>query len=114
MSDGKRLFDYDPDTKTTTWFIPTDDGFQLYTEQDVSDIIEANKAKQSAGADYYKRKSSEGEYWRVASIPNIFVLKFLDDHGVNVYGDQDHVKATMRLLDSSDYRFLKTTDRTIV
>lgn len=104
----RRLLDYDPDTKTRQWFIDKgDEGFQIYTEQDVADVIEANKAKQNT-PDW--DKTGEGDHL-YASIPNIFVLKFLDKYGVNVYGDKDHLAATFRLLDNPDYRWLKTTEK---
>ena len=104
----RRLLDYDPETKTRQWYIDQGgDNFQIYTEQDVADVIELNKAMQNTpDAD----KTGEGDHL-YAKIPNIFVLKFLDDHGVNVYGDKDHVAATFRLLDNPDYRWLKTTEK---
>lgn len=104
MSD-RRLFSYDAATKTRTWYEDTPTGFELYTEQDVSEIIEQNKSKH---ADPDALRTKDGD-WIYAHIPNVFVLKFLDDYGVNVYGDGEHVKATMRLLNNPDYRFLKTT-----
>jgi hypothetical protein len=106
--DGWRWFDSDPDTKTTQWFRPeADGGYSIYTEQDVGSIVEHNKAKQSMGDGHV---TGMGD-WLYASIPNIFVLKFLDEHGVNVYGDKEHIARTFDLLNQPEYRWLKNTDK---
>ena len=109
---NKRLFSYDADTKTKTWFVDGEDNkFHLYTEQDCHDIIEMNKAKQ-LDAGYAKRKSQEGDYWRVASIPNTIQLKWLNDDGINIY-DKDHWPAVKKKLNSNEWKWLKTYDGSI-
>lgn len=112
MSD-KRLFSYDPDTKTKTWYVDNPgDGFQLYTEQDVTDIIELNKAKQ-LDPGYAKLKSKEhGDYWRVASIPNTIQLKWRTEDGIDIY-NPDHWPAVKKKLNSNEWRWLKTYDGSI-
>jgi hypothetical protein len=63
----KRLFDYDPVTKTKTIFHASDDGetFHLETLQDVEDIVESNKASYAATDE----RARWGDIARVASIP---------------------------------------------
>ena len=65
----KRLFDYDPVTKTRQIFTsnPEDGGdFSIHTEQDVTDIVEDNKAMFNQ---FDERSRWKGEWHRVGSIP---------------------------------------------
>jgi hypothetical protein len=47
---SKRLFDHDPLTGVTEWFHydESNDSFTIQTEQDVTEIVEANKRSQNA------------------------------------------------------------------
>jgi len=103
---AKRLFDFDPETGIRIDFEDTDDGFQLHYSQDAEPIIEENKRKQAAGRDYYAR---DDDMWRVASIPILIQYKWLTEHGVDVM-NQDHWPKVRQLLNSSDYRYLKTAE----
>lgn len=76
----------------------------LRHEQDATPITEANKASQSAGRQAW---GTDKEMWRVASIPNVVVIKWLNDHGVNFY-DDNHWPKVKRLLNSSEYAWLRT------
>jgi hypothetical protein len=103
----RRPFKRDPERGISIDFEPTEDGgFQLIYSQDVEPILEANKAKQSAGRDYYAR---DKDMWRVASIPILIQYKWLIEHGVDVH-KEDHWPGVKRLLNSSDYRYLKTAE----
>ena len=105
---SKRLFGYDPDTATTKWFIDgPGESFQIYTEADVEPIVEMNKAKQRAGRDYYAR---DPDMWKVASVPNILLLKWAEEDGIpphQVYSDE-FAERIMRRLKSNEFRDLKT------
>jgi len=107
---SKRVLDYDPTSGITTYFDydPHNDTTLIYHEQDVTPILEMNKAMANDG-DIWKEgvKNSWAHY---AQIPNIVVQKWLNEHGVNLY-DKNHQKAVFRLLNDPEYRYLKTTTK---
>jgi hypothetical protein len=103
---SKRLFDYSPDTGITEWFHDTPDGFAISYEQDAEPIVELNKAKQAAGRSYY---ANDPDMWRVASIPIVIQYKWITEHGIDLM-NRDHWPAVRRLLNSSEYRYLKTAE----
>ena len=94
MSDLKFSYDYDE----------TEDRLTLKHEQDVSDILEQNKAAANA------KSSSDkwGEFERVASIPATVVMEWMNE-GINVMAptaeDQRRIK---QKLNSNEYAFLRT------
>jgi len=102
----KRLFDYDPETGMRIDFEDTAEGFNLHYSQDAAPILEENKKKQSAGRAYY---AQDKEMWRVASIPIGVQYKWLTEHGIDVM-NQDHWPKVRQLLNSSEYRYLKTAE----
>jgi hypothetical protein len=73
---------------------------------DEQPLLDSNAAKRSAGRDYY---AADNEMWRVASIPISVQYEWLTKHGVDL-GKDEHWPAVKRLLNSSDYRYLKTAD----
>lgn len=103
---SRRLFKRDPDRRLNIWWEPTDDGFLLRYEQDVEPILDLNKAKQSAGREYYAR---DKDLWRVASIPVVVQMEWMTKFGVDVL-DDDHWPRVQKLLNSNEYRYLKTAD----
>lgn len=98
----ERLLDYDPATGVKTWFRhdPFEDRDIIRREQDVTPIIEANKRAQNEAT------GSMGEGTLVASIPTNIQYEWLQKYGVKMW-DQNHLPAVKRLLNSSDYRYLK-------
>ena len=102
----KQLFDYDPETGVREIFVPTDDGFQIRTEQDCEPILDLNKAKRSMGKEYY---AADPDMWKVAEIPIVVQMKWLCEHGVDIY-NRDHWPAVKRLLNSNEWRYLKTAE----
>ena len=103
----KRLFDHDPETGIRTVYEDLGgDKFALHYEQDVEPILEENKKKQSAGRDYYAR---DKDMWRVASIPIGVQYKWLIEHGVDIM-NQDHWPKVRQLLNSNEYRYLRTAE----
>jgi hypothetical protein len=104
---SKRLFDYDPETGIRIDFEDTGgDSFALHYSQDAEPILEENKLKQSAGRDYY---AHDKDMWRVASIPILVQYKWMTEHGVDIM-NKDHWPKVRQLLNSSDYRYLKTAE----
>lgn len=103
---SRRLFKSDPDRRLNIWWESTDDGFLLRYEQDVEPILDLNKAKQSAGREYYAR---DKDLWRVASIPVVVQMEWMTKFGVDVL-DEEHWPRVQKLLNSNEYRYLKTAD----
>ena len=95
------LLDYDALTGMREWISTDTDGnsFIRY-EQDVSPILDANKASQAEGFD--KRSNM----WHAANIPAGTIVEWMEKYGVNFY-NPDHKPAVMRLLNDIDYRYLR-------
>lgn len=69
--------------------------------RDASSIIDANKRGQIDTLN-----TRMGEMEKAASIPTAIIYEWIRDHGVNLY-NPDHQEGVKRLLNSSDYRYLK-------
>lgn len=108
MTTSPRLFDYDPETGVRIDFIGSEDGKDAYLRyhQDCEAILDLNKAKQSAGREYYAK---DPDMWKVASIPITVQMKWLTEHGVDVM-NPDHIDGVKRLLNDPEWRYLKTAD----
>lgn len=104
----KRILDYDPFSGITTTFdyAPETDTTVLYREQDISHILDANKALQNN--EQLTKDGIKNSWWHYAQIPNIVIEKWKNEHGVDVF-NKDHEKAVYRLLNDPQYKFLKTT-----
>jgi hypothetical protein len=70
---------------------------------DVEPILEHNKALHSFNDGY----SPSREWRRAASIPLVIVEKWRNEHGIDVF-NPDHMPAVKRLLNSSEYLYLRT------
>src|SRR5690349_698845 len=107
---AKRVLDYDPITGITTNFdyIPETDTTVVHREQDVSVILDINKALQNDES-ITKQGIKEG-WWLYGKIPMVVIEKWLNEHGVDVF-NRDHQKAVFRLLNQPEYRYLKTTTK---
>lgn len=105
---AKRILDYDPVSRITRYFDydPHNDTAIVHSEQDVSLILDANKAL--ANDDDVTKRGIKESWWHYATIPNIVIEKWLNEHGVDVY-NKDHEKAVFRLLNQPEYKYLKTT-----
>jgi len=96
MSGTKTFHEYDHLTKVTT----------ISTESDVSPILEINK-RQYNDTDL-KTKGIKKGMWKVASIPNDVIEKWMIEDGINVF-DKNHQPAVMRKLQDRDYLYLRTS-----
>lgn len=82
------------------------DTILLRHEQDVSEILDANKRAQ---ADSVGKKF--GDFAKVASIPFAVVLEWKDKYGINVMAPSEEDKARMvALLNDPDYAYLRTRE----
>jgi hypothetical protein len=100
------LLDYDPATGVRKWIAADhheDDAVLVKTEFDAfhtNAIIDANKAAQ------IDNTGRMGDMERVASIPTSVMYEWLTKFGVNAWNPH-HADGVKRLLNSSDYRYLK-------
>jgi succinate dehydrogenase flavin-adding protein (antitoxin of CptAB toxin-antitoxin module) len=118
----KRLLNYDADTGMVEWFHGHGDGsFSIETYQEaavVKAILERNK-REANDHDKMKRGIKRG-FMRAACIPVGVQHKWLKEEGFDVYeGSQgyrphqlseDGQKKFKRLLNSPDYKYLRTID----
>lgn len=97
---GERvLFEYDAVT----------DNCQITHQQDdnvVGGILERNKSL-ALDADLTKR-GIKNDLWKYASIPNIVIMKWKQEKGVDVF-NRAHRKKVFELLNDPEWRYLKTT-----
>lgn len=102
----KRIADYDPYTKTTTFFEydQLTDTSIITTHQDVETSLEWTKAL--ARDDSYSKKGIKKGMWHYATIPDVIWLEILTKHGV----DWNDTKAVRRCVDIH-YPHLKTTTK---
>jgi hypothetical protein len=80
------------------------DDFTVVESQDVAPYLDANKAAYNDGTNGY---TPSRELRHVAEIPFIVALEWMNKFGVNVF-DKNHKPAVRRLLNSSDYLYLRT------
>lgn len=105
------LLDYNGATGEETIFHRYHDGsWSVETRADITDVLDANKEQQNHGA---RPGAIEAPWLRhVARIPPVIIVKWLNEYGINFY-DPDHEPAWRRLLNSSEWKWLKTTDEVI-
>ena len=107
----RRLLDHDPVSGLTEYhsYDPATDTTVIETVQDVAPVLERNKALQNADDGGW---SPTRELRRAASIPDILVLKWRNEEGIDVF-DPNHWPAVKRKLNSSEYRWLRTAPGTL-
>jgi hypothetical protein len=100
----RRLLEYDPSRGLRIDFESTGDGnFHLHYEQDVEPLLDHNKALQGEGVD---RKS---EFRHYASVPVTVQYQWIKDYGVDPLAPE-HQDLLTRLLNSNEWRYLKTQE----
>lgn len=118
----KRLLNYDPGTGVYEWFHGHGDaGFSIETYQDpavVKAIIDRNKAEQNDRS--RMQRGIKNSFMRAACIPVGVQHKWLQDESFDLYEGSrtgkphklspEGQKRFKRLLNSPDYRYLKTID----
>ena len=104
----KRHFDFDPATgKVSTFEFDEDGGKTLIHEvTDVTDIIEGNLTAQTDGSGGW---SKSREWRKAAEIPIAVAEYWKIQYGVDVL-NPDHKNAVIKLLNSSDWRKLRTAE----
>ncbi len=103
---SRRLIWRDPATGVAEYhhYEPLSDRTVIETVQDVAPILERNKALQNADD---RGWSPSGELRRAATIPDVVILKWRNDYGIDVF-DRNHWPAVKRLLNDPAWRHLRT------
>jgi hypothetical protein len=107
---ARMLIDKDPFTGESVWY-DFDHGSLRATithEQPVARIIDNN----IADANDTERTAAgiKRDWWHYARVPNTVIVDWKQKHGVDFY-NPDHRKRVFQLLNSPDYRYLKTTHK---
>jgi hypothetical protein len=108
----KRLLDHDPTTGVTEWFHYDSMSDTTYVEstQDVTPIRDGNRALAN-DEDYWKHGMKQ-DMAHYASIPVIVQLRWYNEYGpVNWPMLPQNSKLLFRLLNSPEWRYLKTTNK---
>lgn len=108
---ARMLIDKDPFTGEAVWyeFNHATQHAVITHEQDVERIVENNKVDYNDEA-----RTKEGikrDWWHYARVPNTVILEWKNKFGVDFY-NRNHKKRVFELLNSPDYRLLKTTHKT--
>jgi hypothetical protein len=110
---SKRILDYDPFSGITTTFdyIPETETTVIHREQDVSHILDINKAMQNETAAWTQGVKNGWAHY--AQIPNIVQEIWLNKHGVDCMKKENWEKggSVWKLLNDPEYRYLKTTTK---
>lgn len=105
---SRDLLSYDAGTGVATYIDTSEDGKVLITnEQDVEAILDSNKAKMNMGREYY---ASDPDMWKVASIPIVVQYEWATKYGITDVTAEEHWPKVRRLLNSNEWRYLKTAE----
>jgi len=105
---SKRLLEYDPLTKTSTWFEGSGDGgFKIAQSQDVQPFLEQAKRLRNDGS--YKRNGIKKDWYHFATIPNTVLHQILVKYGLD-WTKKDDLPKIERLI-QREYPKLMTVDR---
>ncbi|WP_119461847.1 hypothetical protein [Rhodospirillaceae bacterium SYSU D60014] len=102
----KRVLGFDPLTGLLEYhsYDPLTGRTTIESVQDVAPVLERNKALQTADDQGWSRTR---EVRRAAAIPDIIILKWRSEDGIDLF-DRNHWPAVRRKLNSSEYRYLRT------
>lgn len=90
-------------------FIPQPDGtFLIEHFQDVEADLDHNKALMGMDDPHERRKAQGSTAVHAAHIPDIIVVKWLNEDGLNVF-DPDHAPRLRKKLNDPDWAYLRTT-----
>ena len=103
--------EYNPYTDATDTYYWDDvtQSMKVTSTFDCSGILESNKKLTNASID---SRFGRGMLHQVAEIPNVFITKIKQEHNIDVTSsDPSEQLRLRRLLESPEYRFLKTTTK---
>tara|TARA_Y100000593_G_C4244020_1_gene303689 strand:- start:757 stop:1077 length:321 start_codon:yes stop_codon:yes gene_type:complete len=100
----RRLLDFDPVTGLKSYHEFKDGRNVIEYEQDVSKILDYNKHIQNENQSEYRRNR---DMWHIASIPQVVILKWLHEDGIDVFND-DHLDDVVKKLNDPEWAHLRT------
>jgi hypothetical protein len=102
---NKKLIDYDPTTRTSTWhyYDHATGETHIETVQDTQNTIDINKAVANSGLNQKK-----GDMWWFARIPNGVIMKLKKEHGLDIFNKDDLKKVETLIMRDPEYRYLRT------
>lgn len=100
---AERVFNFDPMTRVTTYFVPTEDGegFRLEQRQDVEPILERAEVVRK---EFDARAPWKGNIHHVASIPAIV---WADLRRKGIAQDENALRAWLNQSDNDCFRMRK-------
>lgn len=103
---SRQLLSYDPLTATKVYFHYDEmtDTAGIETLQDVSAVLEDNKALQNMDGEPWR--GADNDMWLAANIPLRTQEEWLVKFGIDVF-NRDHWPGVKRLLNSNEYRHLR-------
>jgi hypothetical protein len=105
---SKRLLEYDPLTKTSTWFEGNGKGgFSICQSQDVEAHLE--KAKRLRNNAEYKRQGIKNDWYHFATVPMTVIHEIMLKYGLHWDRKEDIPK--FEKIIQRDYPKLLTVDR---
>jgi len=98
----KRLLEHNESTGLTQYFHydETADTYTIETVADSDPVLEENKRR-------YNSPVKRGDFHLVASIPPEIIVKWRAEYGVEIE-NKDHWPRVKRLLNDSEWRYLRT------
>ena len=106
MAETSRLLEYDAERGLRIDFIADGDKYHLKYTQDVEPLLDLNKAKQTAGREYY---AADDDMWKVASVPVTVQYEWMRRYGCDPLKPENH-KFLAKLLNDPEWRYLKTAE----
>lgn len=104
----RQLLDYDPINGVSCYF-NSQGGEVVFThEQDISRILSDNR--EEANDEEKTKQGIKNDWWKYASVPTVVEVEWLQKYGVSL-DNPDHKKKVFSLLNSPEYRYLKTTTK---
>ncbi len=94
------------EVKTVYHLNRTEGNVTIERVQDIEAIMENNKRVRNDELDH--KKFDGKDFFRVASIPKVVIEQIKNELGINAFKREDHERF-IRLLNSPDYAYLKTT-----
>lgn len=105
---SKKLLEYDPLTKTHTWFEGNGDGsFKICQQQDVEAILKTTK--RLANDSSYKQQGIKKDWYHFATVPTTVLHKILVKHNLR-WDNKDDLPKIEKIL-ARDYKALLTVDK---
>jgi hypothetical protein len=107
----RRMLECDPLTGVAEYhhYDAASDRTVIETVQDVAPVLERNKVLQNGDDAGW---SQSRDLRRAATIPDIIILKWRNEYGIDVF-NRNHWPAVKKLLNDPEWRYLRTAPGTL-